>query len=218
MSNLMRRDWNEESGKLPAWKVAGCSFLDVCCVMDLLMLPLLVYFFMNAVIGGVAAGVVCAVLMLAVCAAVSAVASKLVKRTNGKFGKCRPFLVIGNVLMLITGVLVFAVTDKLPDSAVVRAVFFGIFTALFMVGFAFQTMAVLAGHKCLPTEKKEKIIFAVSDVVLVIGFAALAVVLSGVFKEINVTASWNILTWTSFVSMILGVFCIAKRDMQAFYN
>ena len=41
----------------------------------------------------------------------------LMDRTDGKFGKFRPFMVIGNVIMAVSTILLYIVSPSIPESA-----------------------------------------------------------------------------------------------------
>lgn len=224
MSMLMKRE--RDNSAMPIWRMAGFAFGAVSCVLYLAMLGLLGWYFWNVVGGGIAAAVIVGIVMAAWLAIMGRVSCRIVARTNGKFGKCRPFMVIGNALMLIAGALVVLLTHKLPDSAILRGIYFTVFAAVFAAGFAFQTVAYWTGRKCIPAGKKNRVLFAVFEIVLVLAGIALTAVLaqtfaagSGGYSEIGFcTVSWNYLTWSALAAMILSVFCIASQDHYASYR
>ena len=53
----------------------------------------------------------------------------LMDRTNGKFGKFRPFMVIGNVIMALSIITMYIITPKIPDTmmALRYAAFVGLY-------------------------------------------------------------------------------------------
>ena len=224
MSMLAKKDWDSDNGAMPVWKLAGVAFGAVSCMQYLLMVVLLGWYFWNVVGGAVAAGI-CGVVLAVWFVFMAKVSGKIIGRTNGKFGKCRPFLVIGNVLMLLDGALLVNLTHRLPDSAVARSIYFLVFGLVFVCGLALQTVAFHIGRSCLPGEKKSRIIFTVFEVVLVLAFAVLAYVLSGIFAGNGgyaatgfFTASWHYLTWSALAAMVLCVAAIAGRDCYQFYK
>ena len=61
----------------------------------------------------------------------------LVDTTDGKFGKNRPFMVIGNVILCICSWILFHVTHKLPEGNI-RLIFFSIISAVYYIGYTCQ--------------------------------------------------------------------------------
>ena len=51
----------------------------------------------------------------------------VVDKTNGRFGKNRPFIVIGQIILCVSSFILFHVTHKLPENTAIRFTFFIIF-------------------------------------------------------------------------------------------
>ena len=62
----------------------------------------------------------------------------VVDKTNGKFGKNRPFMVIGNVILLVMSFIMYHVTHLLPENNALRFGFFIVIAAVYYVGYTFQ--------------------------------------------------------------------------------
>ena len=60
----------------------------------------------------------------------------LLDKSKGRFGKFRPFMVAGNILMAVSAVLLFATTHLIPKW--VRIPYFIIIYAIFIIGYTFQ--------------------------------------------------------------------------------
>mgnify|MGYP000984029139 FL=1 len=60
----------------------------------------------------------------------------LMDRTNGKFGKFRPFMVIGNLIMAVSILVLYCVTPLIPDTMIWAryAAFVGLY-AVWVIGY-----------------------------------------------------------------------------------
>ena len=61
----------------------------------------------------------------------------IIDKTHGRFGKFRPFMVIGNILLAVSCILLYFTTHLIPQF--LRVPYFIIIYALFIVAFTFQT-------------------------------------------------------------------------------
>lgn len=57
----------------------------------------------------------------------------MVDKTNGKFGKNRPFMVIGNIILAASSFIMFHFTHKLPEGPA-RFIFFVVFCCVYSPG------------------------------------------------------------------------------------
>ena len=64
----------------------------------------------------------------------------LMDRTNGKFGKFRPFMVIGNLIMAASILVLYCLTPLIPASSMfLRYAAFVALYAVWVIGYTFQT-------------------------------------------------------------------------------
>ena len=64
----------------------------------------------------------------------------LMDKTNGKFGKFRPFMVIGNITMALSVILLYMVTPIIPKDVMwLRYTAFIVLYAIWVLGYTFQT-------------------------------------------------------------------------------
>ena len=85
----------------------------------------------------------------------------LVDRTNGKFGKNRPFIVLGQIFMILGSGLIFIIGPRLPQSA--RFIFFVLCYMLYIIGYTFQCVVTKSAQSCLTNDPKQRPVFAVFD-------------------------------------------------------
>lgn len=71
----------------------------------------------------------------------------LLDRTKGKFGKFRPFMLAGNLIMAASALLVFYLTHEV--NRYIRVPYFIVVYALFIWGYTFQTVVAKSGQAIL---------------------------------------------------------------------
>ena len=151
----------------------------------------------------------------------------LVDKTNGKFGKNRPFMVIGQVILFVTSFIMFHVTHLLPENAILRSAFFIVVSMVYYIGYTFQCVVTKSAQSCLTNDPKQRPLFAVFDAVyntiLFTGMSALAVAISsryggtffntGFFHDM-----WMVVAILSAIFTAIAVFCIAPKDRVEFFG
>ena len=90
----------------------------------------------------------------------------IMDRTNGKFGKFRPFMVIGNAIMAISVILLYMITPKIPtDMEWLRYVAFVGLYALWVIGYTFQTSVTRSGQTVLTNDPAQRPLFTIFNTV-----------------------------------------------------
>ena len=75
----------------------------------------------------------------------------LMDRTNGKFGKFRPFMVIGNLIMAVSILVLYCLTPLIPASSMfLRYAAFVALYAVWVIGYTFQTSCTRSGQTVRP--------------------------------------------------------------------
>ena len=75
-------------------------------------------------------------------------------KTRGRFGKFRPFMVFGNLIMAVSTILLFVTTHELPRA--VRVPYFVALYALFVVGYTFQTVVGKSGQTVITNNPSQR--------------------------------------------------------------
>ena len=149
----------------------------------------------------------------------------LVDKTNGKFGKNRPFMVIGNIILFITSWILFNVTHNLPMAA--RFPFFIIISAIYYLGYTCQCVVTKSAQSALTNDPKQRPLFAIFDgiynTLLFSGLAAVATNMSNKYGGFTADpALYGDLQLTfgliSFVMMCIAVYSIAPKDRSEFFG
>ena len=90
----------------------------------------------------------------------------LMDRTNGKFGKFRPFMVIGNLIMAASILALYCLTPKIPATATAaRYVAFVALYAVWVIGYTFQTSCTRSGQTVLTNDPKQRPLFTIFNTV-----------------------------------------------------
>ena len=90
----------------------------------------------------------------------------LMDRTNGKFGKFRPFIVIGNAIMAVSVIILYMITPKIPaDNQLLRYIAFVGLYAVWVIGYTFQTSVTRSGQTVLTNDPKQRPLFTIFNTV-----------------------------------------------------
>ena len=90
----------------------------------------------------------------------------LMDKTSTKFGKFRPFMVIGNVIMALAVIVLYVLTPLIPGTMMWAR--YAAFTGLYMVwviGYTFQTSVTRAAQAVLTNDSKQRPLFTVFNTV-----------------------------------------------------
>ncbi|MDO5382972.1 MAG: MFS transporter [Eubacteriales bacterium] len=77
-----------------------------------------------------------------------------IDKTNGKYGKFRPFIVLGYVLMAVSSLVMFFTMDMIPY--VIRPVYFIIVYSVYIIGYTFQTAVVKSGQSVITNDVNQR--------------------------------------------------------------
>ena len=160
----------------------------------------------------------------------------VVDKTNGKFGKNRPFIVIGQLFMAIGTFLIFFIGPKLPMGA--RFIFFILCYMFYIIGYTAQCVVTKSAQTCLTNDPKQRPIFSVFDSVYnVFIFAIFPIIVTTVILPRHdvldaagqviqsgfTTASFHQELWIlgaglSAVMAVLAIIGLWRKDRTEFYG
>lgn len=90
----------------------------------------------------------------------------LMDRTNGRFGKFRPFMVIGSVIMAVSVICLYVLTPFIPESMMwLRYTLFILLYAVWVIGYTFQTSVTRAAQAVLTNDPKQRPLFTIFNTV-----------------------------------------------------
>ena len=90
----------------------------------------------------------------------------IMDKTDGKFGKFRPFMVIGNIVMAISVICLYVLTPLVPaDMMWLRYTLFIILYAVWVIGYTFQTSVTRSAQSVLTNDPKQRPLFTIFNTV-----------------------------------------------------
>ena len=101
-----------------------------------------------------------------------------IDRTNGKFGKFRPFMVLGNIILAVMSLIIYGTVHLVPQNF--RLIYYILMYALYIIGYTFQTACTKAGQSCLTNDPAQRPTFSLWDSIFgCIVWAVLPMIASG---------------------------------------
>lgn len=76
----------------------------------------------------------------------------LIDHSNGRFGKFRPFLVVGNALLALSMILLYKTTHLVPET--LRIPYFIVVYALYIIGYTVQGTVTTSAQTLLTNDSK----------------------------------------------------------------
>ena len=90
----------------------------------------------------------------------------LIDKTNGRFGKFRPYMVLGNLIMAVSAFLLYFGTRLIPDTMIwMRYVMYVVIYAFYVIGYTFQTSCTRSGQTVLTNDPKQRPMFTIFNLV-----------------------------------------------------
>ena len=90
----------------------------------------------------------------------------LMDRTNTKFGKFRPYMVIGNAIMALSAIALYIFTPMIPaQQQSLRYVLFVALYAVWVIGYTFQTSVTRSAQSVLTNDPKQRPLFTIFNTV-----------------------------------------------------
>ena len=85
----------------------------------------------------------------------------VVDNTNTKFGKNRPFIVVGNVILFVTTWLIFHWIPNMNQG--IRFIAYVILYAIYIIGYTFQCVVTKSAQTCLTNDPTQRPVFTMFD-------------------------------------------------------
>ncbi|MCM3693690.1 MFS transporter [Neobacillus niacini] len=215
---------NQQYNKAKLWEIGFFALNNTATNLYMFILAFVSYY--AAGVAGIAVVVVSTILMsMRIWDGVTdPIIGFLVDKTEGKFGKFRPFMVIGNIFLAATILVLYNVTHLLPESF--RLLFFILIYAIHIIGYTCQTSVTKAAQTVLTNDPKQRPLFAVFDgiyntILFTLGQVYVASYLikkhgdfnMGLFTELNTLA-----IILSGIFTVLAVIGISSKDKKEFFG
>ncbi len=153
-----------------------------------------------------------------------------IDKTDGRFGKFRPAMVLGNVILGASMLLMVNTVHLFPEQ--LRLLAFGFYYILYVIGYTFQTACTKAGQTCLTNDPKQRPTFSLYDGVYnIFLFAGFPVIVLNVMVPKHTTETVEGLNSLSFhkefalvsvilsaVLTVLAVIGIMQKDRTEFFG
>lgn len=151
----------------------------------------------------------------------------MIDKTETKFGKFRPYMVLGNGIMALSAVLLYFGTRIVSaDLMWLRYTLFVLFYALYVIGYTFQTACTRSGQTCLTNDPKQRPLFTIFNTIAsLVGMGLvqfLAPILEGRLGGYNSARFFDVMIplaiVVSAVLTLLAVIGIWEKDNPKFYG
>ena len=152
----------------------------------------------------------------------------LMDKTSTRFGKFRPFMVIGNVIMAVSVLILYICTPAIPKELLwARYVAFTLLYMVWVIGYTFQTSVTRAAQAVLTNDPKQRPLFTIFNTVGslagmgVMQFIGPILAGDGFFGDYN--ASWFAVMTpigiaVSIVLTILAIIGIWHKDNEKYFG
>ena len=212
--------------RVPLWRIGGFALNNTATNFYLFLMNYVAYYLTGFVGVAVVTASSFSMMMRIWDGVTDPFIGYVVDKTNGKFGKNRPFMLIGNLILCITSFVLFHVTHLLPENTTIRFAFFIVVAAVYYVGYTLQCVATKSAQTCLTNDPKQRPLFAVFDGVYnTILFTVMAIVAANLGTKYGTMASadlfhelWLLTAVCSVAFTCIAIFCIAPKDRQEFFG
>ena len=152
----------------------------------------------------------------------------LMDKTNGKFGKFRPFMVIGSIIMAVSVICRYVFTPFVPASMMwLRyALFIGLY-AVWVIGYTFQTSVTRAAQAVLTNDPKQRPLFTIFNTVGSLAGMGAMQFIGPILARDNIFGDYN-QSWfaamtpigivVSVVLTILAIVGIWEKDQPKYFG
>ncbi len=152
----------------------------------------------------------------------------LMDKTNTRFGKFRPFMVIGNGIMAISVLLLYVVTPLVPATQMwLRYTLFILLYAVWVIGYTFQTSVTRSAQAVLTNDPKQRPLFTVFNTIGSLAGMGIMQVVGMVMAWDSFAGDYNA-TWyaimtpigivISIILTILAIIGIAEKDNEKYFG
>ncbi len=113
----------------------------------------------------------------------------IIDKTMTKFGKYRPFIIVGQIIMSISVICLYTLVSKIEYKVVAYIVFI-LFYAIYVVGYTCQTAVTKAAQTILTSDPKQRPLFSLFDTIYTtILFSGFNILVPNVTKYVGGTQS-----------------------------
>lgn len=213
--------------RVPVWRIAGFALNNTATNLYLFLMNFIAYYITGWVGLGVVLAGSFAMIMRVWDGVTDPFIGYIVDKTDGKFGKNRPFMILGNLILALSAFLMFFATPHLPEGAP-RIFFFILINAIYYIGYTFQCVTTKSAQSCVTNDPKQRPLFTVFDAVYnmilfgggqVFVSAYLAVKYHGLGKDIAMFHEFCLLVMlVSTIFTAIAVISIWPKDRKEYFG
>ena len=90
----------------------------------------------------------------------------LMDRTNGKLGKFRPFMILGNIIMAFSAFMLYCITPMISEDMMwLRYIAFVGLYMIWVIGYTFQTSVTRSAQSVLTNDPKQRPLFTIFNTI-----------------------------------------------------
>ena len=215
--------------RVPLWRIAGFTLNNTATNTYLFLMNYVSYYLMGFVGVGMVVASSFTTCMRLWDGVTDPLVGNLLDRTHGKFGKNRPFMVIGDIILAIMSFILFHVTHMLPDKVMIRFPFFIVCCCIYYLGYTCQCVCTKSAQSILTNDPKQRPLFASFDGVYnTVLFAVLGIIAPRIatrYEEFGGYSStqwfhavWVITVITAGIFTVIAVISIAPKDRPEFFG
>lgn len=151
----------------------------------------------------------------------------LMDRTNGKLGKFRPFMLIGNIIMAFAVFMLYCISPDIPEDQMwLRYATFIVLYAVWVIGYTFQTSVTRSGQTVLTNDPNQRPLFTIFNTVGSMAGMGLMQFLAPIIRSVVADYSsadfYRVLTpigvVISFILTILAMIGIWEKDNAKYFG
>ena len=152
----------------------------------------------------------------------------IMDKTDGKFGKFRPFMVIGNLVMAVSVIALYILTPLIPEGMMwLRYAMFILLYAVWVIGYTFQTSVTRSAQSVLTNDPNQRPLFTIFNTIASLAGMGAMQFLGPIIAGDGIAGDYNA-TWFSImtpigiaVSVLLTVLAIIgiwEKDQTKYFG
>lgn len=211
--------------RCPTWRIAGYALNDTATILYLYMMSYVSYY----LVGFVGTATILASSFSAIMRVWDGVTDPIIgfiiDKTESKFGKNRPFMILGDLILCLASFILFHVTHKLPEMW--RLPFFIVIALAYYIGYTFQCVVTKSAQTCMTNDPKQRPLYGMFLNIFNVVFVLLFLVYTssfvvpkygtmyetGLFHDI-----WVFVAILAGILTLIAVISIAPKDRHEFYG
>lgn len=210
--------------RVPLWRLAGFALNNTATNTYMFLFQYIAYYMQGFIGVATVTASSIAMFMRIWDGVTDPLIGAVLDKTNGRFGKNRPFMVIGQLILLVMSYLMFHITPMIPENF--RFVAFLVMEVIYYIGYTFQCVVTKSAQTCMTNDPKQRPLFSVFDAIFnTILFALMPLFVTdiamkngGFFAQETWNSMWLLVAGMSMTFTIIAVISIAPKDRMEFYG